>query len=130
MHIITNKNRLGKHIEIIENVAAEGVIEKGFSREAMNDYKRHAIEEEGVLLERTTVEEMAHAFYILDMEHKPGGLKAFFEEWNKYQQPLVDQPNPTEEEWHAYINSPIEQDGAKWKAAFMRRYYSNADTTR
>src|SRR3954451_4919597 len=104
MHIITNKNRLGKHIEIIENVAAEGVIEKGFSKEAMNDYKRHAIEEEGVLLERTTVEEMAHAFYILDMEHKPGGL-------------LVDQPNPTEEEWHAYINSPIEQDGAKWKAA-------------
>jgi hypothetical protein len=125
IHIGFNMNRLGDHVEFIENMAKKELI-KGHPVNSVEESRKQDIEEEGIEQERGMVHEMAHAFYIIKASSNTESLRRFIEEMINYRSAPGDRDEDLpEEEQCLYTDSPIEQDAHKWEAAFMKRYYSN-----
>lgn len=124
IHISFNMNRLGQHVEFIEDMAADALIDKKLPVESVEQQKKQALDEEGIEQEKIMVHEMAHAFYIIKAASNPESLRKYIEDIKNYRMPPTERDEDIpEEELCLYIDAPIEQDAHKWEAAFMQRYY-------
>jgi hypothetical protein len=125
MRILINANRIGTCLKNDDDLLNDGVKSGDWSEDFAANFKEQSIEEQGIFLEESMVEEVAHAFFWLNAASTPGGLQRYLKERETYHPPPSDQDVyiATEEEYKSYINSPIELDGAVWKKAFMQRYY-------
>ena len=120
-----NMNGLGDAINKIETRAGE-LRKQGKSKEDVEKWKNHLIELQGIEQESIMVEEMAHAYYIMQAARDPGKLEACIKEILQYPRadPNLEKPLAASE-FKARMDSPIEQDGVKWVDTFMRCYYAD-----
>jgi hypothetical protein len=91
----------------------------------IQNYRKKTIEEIGIANEIFMVQEMAHAFYLLNATEDKEGMRKLLEELQTYRYANINEPKAllTPEEGRAYLDSNIEKDGDIWENEFIQRYY-------